>query len=307
MPWTDSFPPLPRGRSSSDDCKYERNNRYRHNKKPAVLGAVGRRPFRYAQVRLLPARLPPHVLRWPAFAALALDDRDPEPNNVAEARSLSGRGWPDPGWFQERIARPSSDLDASVAPLIVGSAPGRPLDQGRPGRHEVLGVKALRAEAVCRVVDRSVQLCGKPWASRVPAASPRSLRRGPAVSRKATRRARPRRHHWADRDPHAPVRETSRGGRVVPGRPSVTAYVATFSRRRSPPRPHQPPETRSPTGLPNRRIQVFWPASIAGMRVGPRMRAHGLGVSPHAGCRDGGSFRLEARGLVNHRTTGGRR
>jgi acyl-CoA dehydrogenase len=117
----------------------------------AVLGEVGE-GFRYAQVRLAPARLT-HCMRWLGLARRALDiaiDR-------AREREAFGQRLADLGMVQERIARSVIDIEASRG-LIMHCA--WELDQGLPGRHESSVAKASVSEAVGRVVDRAVQICG---------------------------------------------------------------------------------------------------------------------------------------------------
>lgn len=117
----------------------------------AVLGAVGE-GFRYAQVRLAPARLT-HCMRWLGLARRALDiaiDR-------ARERKAFGQPLTALGMVQERIAQSVIDLDAGRAQIWKCAYA---LDQGEPGRHESSVAKAFAAEAVHRVVDRAVQICG---------------------------------------------------------------------------------------------------------------------------------------------------
>jgi len=117
----------------------------------AVLGTVGE-GFRYAQVRLAPARLT-HCMRWLGIARRAHDiaiDR-------AREREAFGSRLADLGMVQERIARSVIDLDA--ARLLIWRCAWA-LDHGRPGRQESSVAKAFVAEAVGRVVDRSLQICG---------------------------------------------------------------------------------------------------------------------------------------------------
>jgi acyl-CoA dehydrogenase len=117
----------------------------------AVLGEVGE-GFRYAQVRLAPARLT-HCMRWLGLARRALDiaiDR-------AREREAFGQRLADLGMVQERIARSVIDIEASRG-LIMHCAWA--LDHGLPGRHESSVAKAFVGEAVGRVADRAVQICG---------------------------------------------------------------------------------------------------------------------------------------------------
>jgi acyl-CoA dehydrogenase len=123
----------------------------------AVLGAVGD-GFKYAQVRLAPARLT-HCMRWLGLARRALDiaiDR-------ASTREAFGQPLAELGMVQERIAQSVIDIEASRA-LIWRCAWA--LDDGQPARHESSVAKAFVAEAVGRVVDRALQVCGSLGVSR---------------------------------------------------------------------------------------------------------------------------------------------
>ena len=117
----------------------------------AVLGEVDQ-GFGYAQVRLAPARLT-HCMRWLGIARRAHDialDR-------AAARELFGQRLADLGMVQRLIAE--SETDIATSRLLVWHA-AWVLDQGAPGRGETSLAKAHVAEAVYRVVDRSIQICG---------------------------------------------------------------------------------------------------------------------------------------------------
>jgi acyl-CoA dehydrogenase len=117
----------------------------------AVLGAVGE-GFAYAQVRLAPARLT-HCMRWLGSARRALDIA----LDYANEREAFGAKLGELGMIQHFIAESVIDLESSRA-LIQRCA--WVLDQGGNGRHESSVAKAHVAEAVVRVVDRSVQICG---------------------------------------------------------------------------------------------------------------------------------------------------
>lgn len=117
----------------------------------AVLGAVGA-GFEHAQVRLAPARLT-HCMRWLGAARRAHDvalDR-------ANEREAFGARLGELGMVQERIAE--SEIDLETSRLLIWRAAWA-LDRGEAGRRESSLAKAHVAEAVCRVVDRSVQICG---------------------------------------------------------------------------------------------------------------------------------------------------
>ncbi|HEY4277178.1 MAG TPA: acyl-CoA dehydrogenase family protein [Conexibacter sp.] len=125
-----------------DDCRVDDD---------AVLGAVGE-GFRYAQARLSPARLT-HCMRWLGAARRALDfalDR-------AATREAFGKPLGELGMVQERIAE--SVIDIETSRLLIWRCAWA-LDRGEHARHESSIAKAHVAEAVNRVVDRSVQICG---------------------------------------------------------------------------------------------------------------------------------------------------
>lgn len=117
----------------------------------AVLGEVGL-GFRYAQVRLGPARLT-HCMRWLGLATRALDIAL---GHVSTRRAFGSR-LGDLGMAQQLIADSVIDIETSRG-LIWRAAWA--LDNGAPGRHETSVAKAHVAEAAYRVVDRAVQLCG---------------------------------------------------------------------------------------------------------------------------------------------------
>jgi acyl-CoA dehydrogenase len=117
----------------------------------AVLGELGQ-GLRYAQVRLGPARLT-HCMRWLGLARRALDialDR-------AAEREVFGSRLEDLGLAQGLIADSVIDLEASRG--LIRWAAGV-LDSGDHGRHETSVAKVFVAEAVWRVIDRSLQLTG---------------------------------------------------------------------------------------------------------------------------------------------------
>jgi acyl-CoA dehydrogenase len=117
----------------------------------AVLGEVGL-GYHYAQVRLGPARLT-HCMRWLGLARRALDvalDR-------AREREAFGHRLQELGMVQAMIADCVLDIEASR--LMIWRCAWE-LDQGRPARAESSAAKVFVAEAVWRVVDRTVQICG---------------------------------------------------------------------------------------------------------------------------------------------------
>jgi acyl-CoA dehydrogenase len=117
----------------------------------AVLGEVGL-GFRYAQVRLGPARLT-HCMRWLGLARRALDIAL---SHVSEREAFGAR-LGELGMAQQLIADSVIDIETSRA-LIWRAAWA--LDNGSAARHETSVAKAHVAEAAYRVVDRAVQLTG---------------------------------------------------------------------------------------------------------------------------------------------------
>lgn len=117
----------------------------------AVLGAVGE-GFRFAQVRLAPARLT-HCMRWLGIARRTHDfalDR-------ASVREAFGHRLGELGMVQQRIAE--SELDIETSRLMILRCAWA-LDRGEPARHESSLAKAHVGEATWRVLDRSLQICG---------------------------------------------------------------------------------------------------------------------------------------------------
>ncbi|MDG3010152.1 acyl-CoA dehydrogenase [Rhodococcus sp. D2-41] len=117
----------------------------------AVLGEVDG-GYRYAQVRLGPARMT-HVMRWLGSARRAQDI------TLARAaeRHLFGERLGDLGMAQQMIADNEIDLAATRALLLKACAD---LDAGDLGTDATSIAKAFGAEAIFRVIDRSIQLCG---------------------------------------------------------------------------------------------------------------------------------------------------
>jgi acyl-CoA dehydrogenase len=117
----------------------------------AVLGAVDQ-GFANAQVRLGPARMT-HVMRWLGAAVRA--------HEVAVEHAAARRGFgsaiADLGLAQQLIADNEIDLAATRALLDVACAA---LDAGSSAGQETSIAKAFGGEAIGRVVDRAMQLCG---------------------------------------------------------------------------------------------------------------------------------------------------
>jgi acyl-CoA dehydrogenase len=116
-----------------------------------VLGRVGE-GFRYAQLRLAPARLT-HCMRWLGAARrahkVALD--------YARRRTAFGKPLGEHEGVGFMLADNEMDLHASR--LVIWHAAWL-LDQGRRAMHESSMAKVLCSEAIWRVVDRSMQILG---------------------------------------------------------------------------------------------------------------------------------------------------
>ncbi len=117
----------------------------------AVLGEPGL-GFRYAQARLAPARLT-HCMRFLGVARRALDVA----LDAAATREAFGARIQDLGLTQQHLADSVIDIEASRG-LIWRCA--WLLDTGQDARQASSVAKTFVAEAVHRVVDRSVQVCG---------------------------------------------------------------------------------------------------------------------------------------------------
>lgn len=117
----------------------------------AVLGEVDA-GFQYAQIRLGPARMT-HVMRWLGSARRA---HDTALAHVATRHGFGGRlgGL---GMIQKMVADNEIDLAAARALLIQACWH---LDQGESAATPTSIAKTFAAEAIDRVVDRSVQMCG---------------------------------------------------------------------------------------------------------------------------------------------------
>jgi alkylation response protein AidB-like acyl-CoA dehydrogenase len=116
-----------------------------------VLGEVDE-GFRYAQVRLGPARMT-HVMRWTGAAQRA---HETAVRYAAERRAF-GSSLAGLGMAQQMIADNEIDLAATRALLREACAE---LDAGARASGTTSVAKAFAAEALNRVADRSVQLCG---------------------------------------------------------------------------------------------------------------------------------------------------
>lgn len=117
----------------------------------AVLGAAGQ-GFRYAQVRLAPARLT-HCMRWLGAARRAHEialDR-------SVGRELFGCRLSDLGMAQAMIA--DNEIDLAAARMLLWQASWNLAEGGR-GNEESSRAKVFVSEAAGRVADRAVQLAG---------------------------------------------------------------------------------------------------------------------------------------------------
>ena len=116
-----------------------------------VLGRVGE-GFRYAQVRLAPARLT-HCMRWLGAARRAQDTA------VAYARQRQSFGRPLVEHEGVGFMLADNEMDLHAARLVIWHC-AWVLDQGEKGRHESSMAKVLCSEAQWRTVDRSMQILG---------------------------------------------------------------------------------------------------------------------------------------------------
>ncbi|QHE73237.1 acyl-CoA/acyl-ACP dehydrogenase (plasmid) [Rhodococcus sp. ZPP] len=117
----------------------------------AVLGEADQ-GFAYAQVRLGPARMT-HVMRWLGAARRA---HDVAVAHVAQRDGFGGK-LGDLGMIQQMVADNEIDIAATRALLTQACWE---LDQGGHASNATSIAKTFAAEAVFRIVDRSVQMCG---------------------------------------------------------------------------------------------------------------------------------------------------
>lgn len=121
-------------------------------KDEAVLGAPGE-GFRYAQVRLGPARLT-HCMRWLGLAKRA---RDIALDRTA-AREIFGSPMRSLGIAQEMLAQNEIDIVTSVA--IIDRTAKLLASDPKEGSAMSSIAKVHCSEAIGRVIDRAIQLCG---------------------------------------------------------------------------------------------------------------------------------------------------
>ncbi|RZK93712.1 MAG: acyl-CoA dehydrogenase family protein [Rhodococcus sp. (in: high G+C Gram-positive bacteria)] len=116
-----------------------------------VLGEVDQ-GFRYVQVRLGPARMT-HVMRW---LGAARRGHDIAVAHVAEREAFGGT-LGDLGMIQQMVADNEIDIAATRALLTQACWE---LDQGEHASNATSIAKTFAAEAIFRIVDRSIQMCG---------------------------------------------------------------------------------------------------------------------------------------------------
>jgi acyl-CoA dehydrogenase len=117
----------------------------------AVIGKVGE-GFRLAQVRLGPARLT-HCMRWMGVAQRAIEIA----TEYAKQREAFGKKLAQQQSIQWMLA--DSEIELHASRLMVLQA-GWAHEQGSEIRHESSICKVFVAEAVNRIIDRAVQICG---------------------------------------------------------------------------------------------------------------------------------------------------
>ncbi len=117
----------------------------------AVLGRVGE-GFRYAQVRLAPARLT-HCMRWLGAARRAHDIAA----DYARRRTAFGKPLGEHEGVGFMLA--DNEMDLHTSRLVIWHAAWL-LDQGQRASHELSIAKVVCSEAIWRIVDRSMQILG---------------------------------------------------------------------------------------------------------------------------------------------------
>jgi len=117
----------------------------------AVLGAVGE-GFKYAQVRLAPARLT-HCMRWLGAATRAHDIA----RNYAAKRQAFGKSLGEHEGVGFMLA--DNEMDLHQCRLVIWHCAWL-LDQGRSAGSASSAAKVICSEALFRVADRCVQILG---------------------------------------------------------------------------------------------------------------------------------------------------
>jgi acyl-CoA dehydrogenase len=116
-----------------------------------VLGEPGK-GFHYAQLRLVPARLT-HCMRWLGVAVRSMEIA----TRYASRRTSFGHLLAEHQMVQSFVADAEIEIDASR--LMIWRTAWK-LDRGEQPRHESSMAKVFVAEAVNRIVDRAMQICG---------------------------------------------------------------------------------------------------------------------------------------------------
>ena len=116
-----------------------------------VLGEVGQ-GYKYAQVRLAPARLT-HCMRWLGAAQRAHDIA----TSYASKRYAFGKKIGDHGGLAFQLA--DNEIDIQMSRLFIYNTAWL-LDQGEEARNESSMSKIFCSEAAFRVVDRAMQTLG---------------------------------------------------------------------------------------------------------------------------------------------------
>jgi acyl-CoA dehydrogenase len=119
--------------------------------KEQVLGQVGT-GFRLTQVRLGPARLT-HCMRWTGVAQRALE--------LAAQRALEREAFGGPLARHEAVQwmLADSEIELHAGRMMILQAAWL-IEQGREARRETSACKVFVSEAVNRVIDRALQICG---------------------------------------------------------------------------------------------------------------------------------------------------
>jgi acyl-CoA dehydrogenase len=116
-----------------------------------VLGEVGK-GFRYAQVRLAPARLT-HCMRWLGAARRAHDIA----TEYARTREAFGKKLGEHQGVSFMLA--DNEMDIHTARLVIWRCAAS-LDKGERASSESSMAKVICSEAIFRIVDRSMQILG---------------------------------------------------------------------------------------------------------------------------------------------------
>lgn len=116
-----------------------------------IIGEVGK-GFRYAQVRLAPARLT-HCMRWLGAAVRCHDIAV----DYARERRAFGKAIGEHQGIGFQLA--DNEMDLHLSRLAIWHC-AWVLDQGERGRRESSQSKVICSEALSRVVDRSLQVLG---------------------------------------------------------------------------------------------------------------------------------------------------